>query len=264
MDKRHFPTFFPWHRYSCELKKRIIHPRFSGFFTKSYADERSMRLEIGEEGSLDEGYYVRFYFLIDPLDGVIADVCYQVYGESALIGAAEVASELLIRKTYEQAMRMSADLLDHHVKDKKGKYAFPEETFPYLNLVLMAVENGCEKCFDIPLPEPEFPIAKQTPLSGSLEKKEYPQWKELPKRQKMMIITQVIEEEIKPYVELDNGGVSVLDIDDHEGVVIKYEGACTSCYSSIGGTLSAIQEILRAKVHPDISVTPDMSSLTLS
>lgn len=263
MNKKHFPSFFPWHRYSLELKKRILNPRFSGIFTLEQAQEKKMRLEIGEEGSLEEGYLVRFYFMIDPLDGIIADVCYQVYGESALIGAAEVASELLMRKTYEQAMRMSADLLDHHVKDKKGKTSFPEETFPYLNLVLMAMENGCEKCKDIPLVDADFPIEKQTPLIGASDRKEYPDWETLPKRKKIMIITQVIDEEIRPYIELDQGGVSVLDISDKDEVSIKYEGACTSCYSSIGGTLSAIQEILQSKVHPGLTVIPDMSFLSL-
>jgi NifU-like protein len=260
MDSKHFLSVFPWYYYNGELKRRIAHPQFVGFFTPEQAAERGMRLVIGEEGSVEEGNCIRFYFLIDPIDGVIADIAFQVYGESALIGAAEVASELLIRKNYDQALRITADLIDLHIRGKKEKLSFPEETYSHLNLVLMAIENACEQCGDIPLAENYAP---QTPLQGKKEAEEYPGWETLSNKKKLAVINQIIFDEIQPYIELDEGGVKVLELKENDEVIIAYEGACTSCYSSIGGTLSAIQEILRTKIHPRLKVTPDMSNLTL-
>ena len=58
-----------------------------------------MRLVIGKEGRCSDGNAVCLYLLVDENDGVIADARFQASGQSALIGAAEAACELLIRRT---------------------------------------------------------------------------------------------------------------------------------------------------------------------
>ena len=62
-----------------------------------------MRLAHGQEGAIADGNLVHFYWLIDPDDGIIVDARFQVYGQSALIGAAETACELVVGKNYDQA-----------------------------------------------------------------------------------------------------------------------------------------------------------------
>lgn len=77
-------------------------------------------------------------------------------------------------------------------------------------------------------------------------------------KEKIAVIEHVLDEDVRPYIALDAGGVEVLNLlNDHE-VIITYQGTCTSCYSSVGTTLSYIQETLRRKVHPDLSVIPDV------
>ncbi|MDB6081949.1 MAG: hypothetical protein JWO53_1221, partial [Chlamydiia bacterium] len=85
----------------------------------------------------------------------------------------------------------------------------------------------------------------------------YPGFKDLAIKQKIALIEEVIAKEIRPYIELDAGGVAVMNIIDNE-VIIAYSGACTSCHSSTGATLSYIQQTLRAMLDPDIVVTPDL------
>ena len=67
----------------------------------------------------------------------------------------------------------------------------------------------------------------------------------------------MIKEEVKSLIALDAGGVGVLALNDLE-VKIAYEGACVTCPSATGATLSAIQEILRGQVHPGLEVKPDL------
>ncbi|HSX04708.1 MAG TPA: NifU family protein, partial [Rhabdochlamydiaceae bacterium] len=78
--------------------------------------------------------------------------------------------------------------------------------------------------------------------------------------QKLSVIKEVVAKEIQPYIELDAGGVEVLKIENNQ-VHIAYSGSCTSCYSATGATLEAIQQLLRAKVYPELTVIPDMSFL---
>jgi Fe-S cluster biogenesis protein NfuA len=66
-------------------------------------------------------------------------------------------------------------------------------------------------------------------------------------------INEILDRTVRPYLASDGGGIKVLRrVGNH--VFVKYMGACGSCPSSIGGTLSAIQNILRDEVDPNIEV----------
>jgi len=245
-------TPYTWAAYSEKLRRRIENPRYAGRFTQENAALRRMRLVVGCEGS------VELFWLVDESDGVIADARFYVFGPSALIGAAEAASELLMRKNYDQARRVSADLIDRQMRDKTDVEAFPYEAGAYLNLVLEAIENGADQCTDIPFAD----TYAAPPIDFSTEGEQiYAGWKELSKESQIAIIEEVIQKEIRPYIELDAGGVQIVDLIDSSRLIIAYQGACTSCHSATGATLSAIQHILQAKVWPDIVVEPDLSML---
>lgn len=248
---------FPWYRYSKKLVAKIENPHCAGSFGKEESEARGMRLAEATEGAVQDGNAVRLYWLVDKDDGVIVDARFQVFGQSALIGAAETACELLIGKNYDQAKRISADLIDRQVRDKSDEPAFPRETFPHLNLVLGAIENAADQCTDIPVATtyvaPPVPAGMGEVVSGG-----YPGWLDLPLKKKIEVIEQVLDQDVRPYIALDAGGVHVINLINDKEVVITYSGSCTSCYSSIGTTLSYIQQILRNKVNSGLVVVPDI------
>lgn len=249
---------FIWTRYSKKLTAKIERPRSAGFFTKEQSEARGMRLAIGEEGRREEGNMVRLYWLVDVDDGIIVDSRFQVYGQSALIGAAEAACELIIGKNYDQAKRIGTELLDKQLRDRNDDPAFPKETYPHLNLILSAIENASEQCTDLPLAMSY--VAPPAPHDiGEVLEGGYPGWAELPIKKKIALIEEVIARDIRPYIELDAGGVEVLNLINDREVIIAYQGSCTSCFSATGTTLSYIQQVLKAKVHPDIIVIPDLT-----
>lgn len=237
-----------WDSFSKKLKEKLDRLRFIGFFTQEEADEKGMRLVVGKEG------FLHFYWLVDESDGVIADAKFQVLGPIGLIGAAEVATELVLRKNYDQVSRLNADLFDQHVRDKKEIAAFPKECSPFLNQVLSAIDHAVQQCLDIPLTvEYEMtPIANDfAEIPGGI-----PGWEQFPHGQKVKIIEEVLDKEIRPYVELDAGGVDLIELKETGEILISYQGSCTSCHSATGSTLTAIQKILRARVFPTLFVTP--------
>lgn len=247
---------FPWFRYSRKLKSKILKPRNVGFFTAEDAKNRGMRLAVGVEGSIKDGNAVSLYWLVDPDDGVIVDSKFQVFGQSALIGAAEAACEVLVGKNYEQARRLSAEILDREMRDQSDQPAFPWETSPHLNLVIGAIEEAAEQCTDISVPQTyEAPPA---PKPGEVLEGGYPGFDELPDDQKKRVIEDVLDHEIRPYIALDGGGVDVVKFEGGRKVFIAYQGNCTSCMSSVGATLSYIQQTLRNLVHPEIIVIPEL------
>jgi len=244
---------FYWELFAKKLKEKIDRLGYVGFFSMQEAQEKNMRLATGREtNSLKEE--VCLYWLVDESDGVIADAKFQAFGPIGLIAAAEIVSELVLRKNYDQASRISADLLDQHVRDRKDLPAFPKECAGYLNQVLSAVDRAVQHCLDIP-----FAVSYDTTpievdfgeIPGGI-----PGWEEFPHQQKIKIIEEVIDKEIRPYIELDAGGVQLIGLNQVNEVLISYQGSCTTCHSSTGSTLSAIQKILKSRVHPNLIVTP--------
>jgi NifU-like protein len=252
-------TSFPWNRYSKKLAAKIENPRCTGHFTRDEAEARDMRLAEATEGSVADGNAVSLYWLVDKDDGIIVDAKFQAYGQSALIGAAEAACDLLVGKNYDQAKRISADLIDKQLRDRSDVPAFPKETYPHINLILGAIDAAAEQCMDIPFADTY--VAPPVPADiGEVIPGGYPGWMDLTLKKKIAVIEQVLDQDVRPYIALDAGGVSVLNLINDTELIIAYQGSCTSCYSSIGTTLSYIQQVLRAKVHPNIKVVPDLGT----
>ena len=247
-----------WDRFSKKMAEKILAPRNVGTFTSEDAQARGMRCIEGRAGFATEGNALAFYWLIDPTDGVIVDAKFQAFGQAALIAAAESACELVVGKNYDQAKRIGADLIDKKLRDKTDVPAFPEETILHLNLALEAIDDAVDRCDGIPLAAAYVSPVPQTESDGG-----YPGWISLSHAQKLAIIEQVLDEDVRPYVELDEGGIEVQQLVNDKEIIIAYQGSCTSCFSSIGATLSTIQQIVQTKIHPDLVVVPNMDSLQL-
>lgn len=249
---------YPWALFSKKAQSNALRPFCVGIFTEEIARERCMRLAKGCEGSLEGGNLLHFYWLVDPADGCIVDARFQLFGPAALVAVAEAACTLLIGKHVEQALQMTADELDQSMRDSPDVPALPKESLGVLNLTLAVIEDAYDKCKDLPPPKHrETPIPQQIDGEGILN------FTSLPLEDRCSIIEQVLEKEVRPYIEMDAGGISVKELKENNELIVTYEGACTSCYSSIGTTLSTITEILRAKVDPSIVVTPDLEALQL-
>lgn len=241
--------------FSKKLLSRITSPYSVGAFSPEEASARAMRLSIGEAGLREKGAWVQIYLLVDEEDGIVADAKFQAFGPPALIGAADALCSLVLRKSYVKAMRLSADLVDLEMRDHKTIEAFPQKAHRFLNLVLDSVEEAAKMCMDIPIEDLFVP----PPVDDS-ERTVYEGWEALSDAHRKVVIDKVIDEKIRPYVELDAGGVEVVKVEDNR-VTIGYKGNCTSCHSATGATLDAIGNILRQKIFPDLMVIPDISTL---
>ncbi|MBK8870899.1 MAG: NifU family protein [Elusimicrobia bacterium] len=66
-------------------------------------------------------------------------------------------------------------------------------------------------------------------------------------------IEQIIDENIRPALAGDGGGLEILDYQDGL-LTVHYQGACGSCPSASAGTLFAIQNLLQRMLDPRIRV----------
>ena len=176
------------------------------------------------------------------------------------MASCQIICEQIIGKNYDQAHNFSLTVLLKSFKEPLAKEVIAEFT-PYLESVLDAVRKATETCQAIPLPQTYvLPISQENHATGD----GYPGFEQLSHEQKIALIEQVIADDIRPYIEMDGGGIQVINLLEDKELIISYEGNCSSCYSAIGTTLAYIQQMIHAKVSPHITVVPDIDPESFS
>jgi NifU-like protein len=83
-------------------------------------------------------------------------------------------------------------------------------------------------------------------------------WLDLSKDDQIAQVNLVLDERVRPALMADGGNVQVLDVVDGEKVMIQYQGACGNCGSSLGATLSFMEQALRKDIYNELIVVPNM------
>ena len=65
-------------------------------------------------------------------------------------------------------------------------------------------------------------------------------------------INEMLDEEIRPFLQNDGGDLYVVGLEGNK-LSVHYQGACGSCPSSLSGTLTGIENLVR-QIEPDIEV----------
>ena len=65
-------------------------------------------------------------------------------------------------------------------------------------------------------------------------------------------INAILDEQVRPYLQGDGGDLHVLGLEGNK-LKVHYQGACGSCPSSISGTLTGVENLVR-RIEPDIEL----------
>ena len=139
----------------------------------------------------------------------------------------------------------------------------------------LAVDAAAKKkAFDIideilKLVKDQYPSAKGVAVaSASINKEDFKSttelnlvaqaWLGLTLEEQKEQIELILDEHIRPALMNDGGNVQLLDVTDGEKVLVQYQGACGSCGSSLGATLSFMESTLRKHVYNEINVVPQV------
>ena len=66
-------------------------------------------------------------------------------------------------------------------------------------------------------------------------------------------VLSVIESKVRPYILSHGGNIQLLKIDGND-VLVKLEGACGSCSSSVGTIKNLVEVEIKNFIHPDLNV----------
>jgi NifU-like protein len=247
---------------------------------------------VGDVGSIVCGDALRLTLKIDKETNKIADAKFQTFGCASAIASSSALTELIKGKTVDEALRISnqdiADFLGGLPKEKMhcsvmGREALEAAIANYRGTPVPVEEEGkvvC-KCFSV-TEEKIRKVAIENHLTTVEEITDYTKagggcgecsddieallrdiWslnaQEKPEKpikltnlQKIALIQEIIEREIRPGLQADGGDLEIIDIDGNK-VMIALRGMCTGCVMA-GVTINGIQEKLRELVSDDIIV----------
>jgi len=247
---------------------------------------------VGETGSIVCGDALKLFLKIDKETGKITDASFQTFGCASAIASSSALTELIKGKTIEEAMKvtnqdiaeflgglpdqkmhcsvMGREALEAAVANYRGE-APPEHEEGNLvckcfnvteeKIRKVAVENhlttveeitnytkaggGCGEC----VPNIEA-ILRDLWAIKPPEKPARP--KKLTNLHKIALVQEIIESEIRPGLQADNGDVELIDIEGSK-VTVALRGMCTGCMMA-DVTIKGIEAKLRELVSEDIVV----------
>lgn len=270
--------------YTDKVKEHFLHPKNIGEIKNPDA--------VGEVGSIVCGDALKLYLKVDKETGKIIDAKFQTFGCASAIASSSALTELIKDKTLDEAIKISnqdiAEFLGGLPKEKMhcsvmGREALEAAINNYRGQPAAVKEEGrlvC-KCFDVT----EEKIRKvtienhlttvdevtdYTKAGGgcgeckteieailrdiwSLKRPEKPAApKKLTNLQKIALIQEIIERDIRPGLQADGGDVELIDIDGSK-VIMALRGMCTGCLMA-DVTIKGIQDKLRELVSEEIIV----------
>ncbi len=84
-------------------------------------------------------------------------------------------------------------------------------------------------------------------------------FKDMSPEHRLIAVDTAIDSTVRQFLVMDGGDIDILSVKEKDGkyeVYISYLGACSSCDSSGTGTLYAIENALKDKLDPNITVFP--------
>jgi NifU-like protein len=270
--------------YTEKVKETFLKPKNVGEIADADA--------VGEVGSIICGDALKLFLKVDKETGKITDAKFQTFGCASAIASSSALTEMVKGKTLDEALSISnqdiADFLGGLPEQKMhcsvmGREALEAAISNYKGEQITRKEEGtliC-KCFDV-TEEKIRKVAIENHLTTveeitnftkagggcgecipnieailrdiwSLKVPEKPvKPKKLTNLHKIALIQEIVENEIRPGLQADNGDVEIIDIEGSK-VTVALRGMCTGCLMA-DVTIKGIQEKLRELISDDIIV----------
>ena len=268
--------------YTDKVKDHFLNPRNVGVIDNADG--------VGEVGSLACGDALKLTFKLDD-NGKIDDVKFQTFGCASAIASSSALTEMLKGLSIEEASKITNDDIAKYlgdlpkekmhcsvmgrdalekaiafyrgekekkidgeivcecfgVTDKEVERAVQENSLKTIEDVTGYVKagGGCGNCHDRIQEIIDSIIGTDHPVVKKPAK--------LTNIQKIKLIEETLEREIKPALQKDGGGIELIDVDGNT-VMVRLCGTCASCSASQVTLKNYVETKLQELVTPDLIV----------
>ncbi|MCF8053581.1 MAG: Fe-S cluster assembly protein NifU [Desulfobacterales bacterium] len=268
--------------YTDKVKDHFLNPRNVG----SIADADA----VGEIGSMACGDALKLYLKLDENEKIV-DAKFQTFGCASAIASSSALTEMIIGKSLKEAEQITNDHIAEYLgglpKEKMhcsvmGRDALEKAISCYRGEPAKVVEGQvvCE-CFGVTDVQIERTVRENHLTSvedvtdyvkagggcgnchdaiaeiidrvmGKAPKPKIPA-KKLTNIQKIRMIEDALDREIRPELKKDGGDIELVDVDG-ERVLVKMRGRCATCTASQVTLKHYVESKLRELVTPELAV----------
>ena len=218
------------------VRARLATLRFVGILTDGDAATHGCRLIVATHGADAAPEHIRLSLLVDA-GGVVADARFQSNAQGDLLAAYDTMTEMLIGGLLVDAASITPRRVEAVLRGTGTTPAFDvalDGDKPFF--VLTKAVQALERPKDAPTTSDQLP------------------WVEVGLFEKVRRIELVLDQHVRPALASDGGGIDLVDLQGEE-LIVQYHGACGSCSSSIGGTLTFIQDSLNNHLGTVLRIT---------
>jgi NifU-like protein len=228
---------------------------------------------VGEVGSLACGDALKLTFKLDKA-GRIADAKFKTFGCASAIASSSVLTELIKGKTLDDAMNVT----NKDIAEYLG--GLPEQKMHCSVMGREALEAAIENyrsgstakhelegrvvctCFGVTDREIERVIAENnlTTVEEQPMVPAPPQGKKLTNIQKIHLVQQTINEQVRPALRAHGGNIELIDVVGDK-VIVAFRGMCAQCHLAEFTMRDVVESKLREFVSEDLYVEEDKDSV---
>ena len=241
--------------FSEKFEAKAASPAHRGAYYQEDATEKGMALVQAKHKD------TKLYWLVDLAEDRIYSARFFAYGGKVSLGIGETLCSMVEGLTVVEACALKGSEMEMGLRDASGSPAAPESKLPAFEVVdhlLEAVETAYPsakaEAKAISAVKDNTDSAPQTAKELSLVEQA---WLGLSRNEQIQQVNLVLDEKVRAALNSDGGNVEVVDILENKKIIIQYQGACGSCGSSVGATLSFIENALRGQIHKDLVVIPN-------
>ncbi|MEC7641563.1 MAG: NifU family protein [Nitrospinota bacterium] len=240
-------------KFSKKFEETASNPKHRGAWYQEDATEKGLALVQAKHKDS------KLYWLVDVKEDRIYSARFFAYGGKVSLAIGETLCSMVEGLTIQEACSLFNEDIEKQLRDDPEISSVPQdksEAFEAVGKLLEVIGK-------------EYPAAKAVAEAAVAVKKNQPApsftelsmaeqaWLGLTKDEQKNQIDLVLDEKVRQALMNDGGNVEVVDIIEGQKVVIQYQGACGSCGSSVGGTLSFIEQALRTNIYKELVVIPN-------
>lgn len=174
--------------------------------------------------------------------------------ESPLVCSCFGVSSAKIKRLIRENHLTTAEEVTHYIKAGGGCGSCLAEIDDLVIEVTQEQEKlNTAASLSAPIPQPAETTATTTPSTSPIKEEKSPPPATLTNLQKITLIQQVLETEVRPALAYDGGDVELYDVEgDRVKVILK--GSCDGCPSVMITLKMAIEKQLQERVSPNLMV----------
>jgi NifU-like protein len=233
-------------RYSGRFIEKGAALNLRGAYFQEEANNKGLALVEATAGD------IKLFWLVEPEEERIVSAKYFSYGGTASMAVAEALCEAVTDKTIHEAIAIDGATIDKGLRDDPDKPSAPAGTFDVVGELLSAAVAAW------PTAQAVWAAAAHVRAQRAEEapSQETAQWRRLPPMEQVRLIDAAIEGRVRDYLQAEGGDIEIVDVIDGTKVLVRFDGMCGSCASSAGTTLFAIEDWIREKVYPELTIQP--------